>query len=202
MNTAVIVLRVLGLVGPPTSGLVLRLYQALRSTRPAAAQAGTPAAEKRQGSRVPLAAWVVAACLFLVSLCLPLTLPGLSDTALLILAVAGVLLEAAGSAIVLWARAALGVRWSLVPRAGRAVGLVTSGPFALVRHPVYLGVVVALAGIAVAFANWGALLACLLLVVPALLWRAKVEEELLADVFGEEYGLYRQRTKMLIPYVL
>jgi len=202
MYTAVIVLRVLALIGPSTSGLVIRLYQAHRSTVPAPAPPTLPAVEMRHGSRVPIVAWAVAGCLFVVALCLPLTIPRLTDTALLILAVAGVILEAGGSAIVLWARSALGARWSLVPRASRAAGLVTLGPFARVRHPVYLGVVVALAGIAAVFANWGALLACLLLVVPALLWRAKVEEELLADVFAEEYKLYRQRTKMLIPYLL
>ncbi|MGA2257416.1 MAG: isoprenylcysteine carboxylmethyltransferase family protein [Thermoguttaceae bacterium] len=202
MYTAVIVLRVLALIGPSTSGLMVRLYQAYRSTGPVPAPPAVPAAEVRQGSRVPMVAWAVAGCLFVVALCLPLTIPRLTDTALLVLAVAGVVLEAAGSAIILWARAALGARWSLAPRASRAAGLVTLGPFAQVRHPVYLGVVVALAGIAAVFANWGALLACLLLVVPALLWRAKVEEELLADVFSEEYRLYRQRTKMLIPYLL
>jgi protein-S-isoprenylcysteine O-methyltransferase Ste14 len=59
----------------------------------------------------------------------------------------------------------------------------------------------ALAGLALAFANWGALLVCLLLVVPALLWRAKVEEQLLGGVFGDQYQLYRQRTKILMPHL-
>lgn len=202
MGTALLLLRVLVLVGPPVAGLVLRLYQARRGTGPGATPTGGPAVQKRQGSRLPLVAWTIAGGLYLVALCLPSALPPWTESALLLLAGVGGVLTAGGTAVGLWARAALGARWSLVPRAGREAGLVTWGPFARVRHPVYLGVLAILAGVAVAFANWVALLVCLLLVVPALLWRAKVEEALLADVFGEEYRLYRRRTKMLIPYVV
>ena len=53
-----------------------------------------------------------------------------------------------------------------------------------------------------AFANWAAVLAFVLVVLPSLVWRAREEERVLTTVFGDEYRLYRQRTRMLIPYLL
>jgi protein-S-isoprenylcysteine O-methyltransferase Ste14 len=103
---------------------------------------------------------------------------------LLLLAAAALLLVALGTAVAVWARAILGACWSTAPRANAARALATAGPYARVRHPVYLGVLVALVGDALAFANWAALLLCVAWVLPALLWRARVEERLLADVYG------------------
>jgi protein-S-isoprenylcysteine O-methyltransferase Ste14 len=203
MTIALIVLRVLALVGPLAFGLVLRLHQAHSiSARPGISPEQPPAKE-HHGSRVPTVFTYCALLLFVVPFSLPFTtIPGLSDVALLALAGAGLVLAAAGLAIGYWARATLGAAWGLLPRAGGPTGLVTSGPYARVRHPVYLGFSLGLLGIAVAFANWVALLIFLLLILPGLAWRAVVEERVLADTFGEEYRLYRQRTKMIVPFIL
>ena len=123
----------------------------------------------------------------------------LESPVLLLLAVAGLLLVALGTTIASWARAALGASWSTAPKADATREPTTVGPFAWVRHPVYLGLFLALFGDALAFANWTALLIGLLWVLPALLWRAHVEERLLADVYGEQYQRYQQRTKRLLP---
>ena len=90
----------------------------------------------------------------------------------------------------------LGRSISLLPEARR---LVTSGPYALVRHPLYLGEMVAIAGIALQHLSAWALL--LLVLIWALqLQRMKYEELVLFQSFPE-YGDYMARTARLVPGV-
>ena len=87
---------------------------------------------------------------------------------------------------------------SLVIREGHR--LVTHGIYAHVRHPLYFGVLVALAGVPVyARSVNGALVLAAL--VPLILLRIRMEEELLVGQFGDEYRAYRARTKKLIPFL-
>ena len=126
--------------------------------------------------------------------------PG-GSTALL-LASSGSLLAVAGVALVVRSRAELGPAWSFVPKADQGTGLVTTGPYRLVRHPIYLGLALLAMGQALAFGSWPALLIVLFGIVPTFAWRACAEEKLLSRAFGERYAVYRQRTKMIIPYLL
>ena len=118
------------------------------------------------------------------------------------LALLGCLLALAGAALVLRSRAELGPAWSFVPKADQGTGLVTTGPYRLVRHPIYLGLALLAMGEALAFGSWPALMIVLSGVVPTFAWRARAEEKLLSRTFGERYAVYRQRTKMIIPYLL
>jgi protein-S-isoprenylcysteine O-methyltransferase Ste14 len=87
---------------------------------------------------------------------------------------------------------------SLVIREGHR--LVTHGLYRVVRHPIYLGVLVAISGVPVyASSVKGALVLALL--VPLILLRIRMEEGLLAEHFGDEYCAYRARTRKLIPFV-
>jgi protein-S-isoprenylcysteine O-methyltransferase Ste14 len=77
---------------------------------------------------------------------------------------------------------------------------VTSGPYRLVRHPIYSGILVAGIG-TVAALSW------LWLPVVALagvyfLYSARVEERQLSDEFPDRYPLYKRSTKMLVPFIL
>jgi protein-S-isoprenylcysteine O-methyltransferase Ste14 len=149
------------------------------------------------------AAGLLAFCL---ALCLPLVAPGLAtlnqeEPVQLSLAAAGLLLAVIGLAIATWARITLGASWTTAPKADATRELATSGPFARVRHPVYLGMFLALAGDAMVFANWVAFLIGLVWALPAMLWRARVEEHLLVDVYGEQYLRYRQGTKRFLPWL-
>jgi protein-S-isoprenylcysteine O-methyltransferase Ste14 len=87
-----------------------------------------------------------------------------------------------------------------VPKADR--GLVTTGPYRLVRHPIYLGLALLALGQALAFASWSALTIVVFGIVPTFAWRARAEEKLLSRVLGERFAVYRRRTKMIIPYLL
>jgi protein-S-isoprenylcysteine O-methyltransferase Ste14 len=203
MDTPLIVLRVIALFLPWLVGLLLRLSEQRRN-EPIPSPAPTAPTTERRGSTVPRAVFFAGTLAFLLALCLPLLASGLGTVELdlpilLLLAGAGLGLVAVGTAIACWARAALGASWSTAPKADTTGKPITAGPYAWVRHPVYLGVFVALLGDAVAFANWVALLIGLVWVLPSLLWRARVEEQLLVEVFGEAYERYRQRTKRLLP---
>src|SRR5262245_65591437 len=97
----------------------------------------------------------------------------------LVLAITGSALAVAGATIALRSRNALGPAWSLVPTADERAGLVTTGPYRVVRHPLYLGLSMLPAGAAVAFGNPSALLIVVLAVIPTFLWLAAREASVL-----------------------
>lgn len=157
-------------------------------------------ASQENGGRAPVTANIAAFALFLVLL--PTFSAGLDASMALPLALTGCLLALAGVVLVLKSRAALGPAWSLVPKADPGTGLVTTGPYRLVRHPIYLGLALLAMGEALAFGSWPALMVVLLGIVPTFAWRARVEDALLSHTFGERYETYRRRTKMIIPRLL
>jgi protein-S-isoprenylcysteine O-methyltransferase Ste14 len=111
---------------------------------------------------------------------------------------AGWVLTALGMLFAIWARVILGRNWSgrVVLKEGQE--LVSTGPYALVRHPIYTGLLVALAGTALYDGCWRALLGLALFAISFWL-KARSEENLLEREFGEQYDAYRARTPMLIP---
>ena len=152
------------------------------------------------GYRVPVVANVTAFAWFFSIL---LTLPGtLVGYAALLLALTGCILTVAGAAVVLRSRMELGPAWSLAPIAHEATGLVTTGPYRVVRHPIYLGLSMLALGQALAFASWPAFLVLLAGIIPTFVWRAAAEEKVLTATFGKRYALYQTQTKMIIPHLL
>jgi protein-S-isoprenylcysteine O-methyltransferase Ste14 len=77
--------------------------------------------------------------------------------------------------------------------------LVKDGPYRFVRHPVYLGTALALAGVTVVLRSWPALLCVALLFLPTELHRAKLEEQALAKKFGPEWETYARKTNFFLP---
>lgn len=110
----------------------------------------------------------------------------------------GVVLYIAGGALRLWPVFVLGRRFSGLVAIQPGHTLVTSGPYSVVRHPSYLGLLVLSLGWALAFRSGvGVLLA--VLTIPPLIARINAEEALLSSQFGSEYDAYRARTYRLIP---
>jgi protein-S-isoprenylcysteine O-methyltransferase Ste14 len=190
MSTLVIVLRTVSLLafaGPMLLGV---------SGRP---REPKTRASHEGGGRAPVAANLSAFGLFFPSL---LIFSGSSEASMALpLALSGCLLALAGAALVLRSRAELGPAWSFVPKADQGTGLVTTGPYRLVRHPIYLGLALLAMGEALAFGSWPALMIVLSGIVPTFAWRAHAEEALLSQKFGESYAFYRNQTKMIIPYL-
>ncbi len=76
-----------------------------------------------------------------------------------------------------------------------------SGPYRFVRHPVYLGMTVALAGVAISVRSWPGLIAVLGLFLPSEIYRAKLEEEALRKTHGAEWEAYADETGFLLPFL-
>jgi len=115
--------------------------------------------------------------------------------------VAGVLLTAVGLAFAIWARVALGGNWSGVVTVKQGHELVERGPYMIVRHPIYTGLILATLGTAITIGQWRALLA-VGLVIAALWFKLRVEERMMRETFGAAYDEYARRVSALVPFVL
>jgi len=80
--------------------------------------------------------------------------------------------------------------------------LVDFGPYRLIRHPSYTGLLIAFVGLAIYFGTWPGLAIMMVPITLALLYRIRVEEAALGERLGVQYEAYRARTKRLIPGVL
>jgi len=111
---------------------------------------------------------------------------------------AGVIVCVAGLAFAVWARVVIGRLWSgsVALKAEHAV--VRGGPYAITRHPIYSGLLLALLGTAITRDTKAALLG-LPLVFAGFFVKSKQEERLLVERFGPEYEKYRAEVPALIP---
>ena len=113
----------------------------------------------------------------------------------------GLALAMFGAALAILSRVMLGRNWSATVQLKQEHELITSGPYRLVRHPIYTGLLLLFLGNAVMVGDWRGLLAVAIVLVS--FWRKfRLEEVWLAEHFGEPYRLYQARTKALIPAVL
>jgi protein-S-isoprenylcysteine O-methyltransferase Ste14 len=114
-------------------------------------------------------------------------------------ALTGIVIMWLGLAVRAWSVATLGraFRTTVEVDAGQAV--VSRGPYRLVRHPSYTGLLLLAAGFGLSAGNWLALAVCLMLPLVGLLRRIQVEEAELTRVLGDPYVAYRERTKRLVP---
>jgi protein-S-isoprenylcysteine O-methyltransferase len=116
-------------------------------------------------------------------------------------AFAGVVLFVGGLFLRWWAIITLGRFFTVDVTIEKDHELVDRGPFRLVRHPSYTGVLLAFVGFALTLGNWAALLIILVPIFAAFIRRMKVEEEALSRALGSRYGDYMKRTKRLVPFV-
>jgi protein-S-isoprenylcysteine O-methyltransferase Ste14 len=112
----------------------------------------------------------------------------------------GLLLFALRLGFAIWARRVLGRNWGTPMSRKDEPELVTSGPYHLVRHPIYSGILVAGVGTAVAL-RWVWMIAVALAGV-YFAYSAAVEERYLTEQFPDTYPRYRRSTKMLVPFIV
>jgi protein-S-isoprenylcysteine O-methyltransferase Ste14 len=114
---------------------------------------------------------------------------------------AGVIILASGLAFAVWARRHLGRYWSGTVTLKDSHRLIRTGPYAIVRHPIYTGITTGMIGTAVALGEVRGLVAVAVLLA-AYLRKIRIEETWLTAEFGDEYRVYRREVKALIPWVL
>jgi protein-S-isoprenylcysteine O-methyltransferase Ste14 len=113
----------------------------------------------------------------------------------------GLAVTAGGLLFAAWASYHLGNNWSQAVTIKQGHELVTSGPHAIVRHPIYTGLLFGFIGMAVALGELRGVLAVGL--VFAVLWaKLRLEEKWIRGHFGESYDAYSQRVKVLLPYLI
>lgn len=112
---------------------------------------------------------------------------------------AGLALMVVGAAFNVLGRLYLASNWANQIKIYEGHWLVTTGPFAIVRHPLYASLIWMLVGGALVYANLAGLLLSVAVFVPMMYGRAKKEEALLTGAFGERYATYRRTTGMFLP---
>lgn len=114
-------------------------------------------------------------------------------------AIAGLFLSGAGLSFAAWSRMTLGRNWSAVASIKKDHELVKTGPYAIVRHPMYAGFLLAILGTALIVGKPVSFLA-FLFAVYGLIKKIQVEEPLLENQLPE-YTEYKKTTKALIPFI-
>ncbi|HUH84629.1 MAG TPA: isoprenylcysteine carboxylmethyltransferase family protein [Stellaceae bacterium] len=111
----------------------------------------------------------------------------------------GVVMVAAGLGFAVWARWYLGANWSGTVTVKVRHELIRTGPYRCVRHPIYTGLLLAIAGSALVLGEWRDAVAFGFALL-ALIVKSRVEERWMDETFPE-YQAYRQETAALVPFI-
>ena len=110
----------------------------------------------------------------------------------------GALLTVAGVAFAIWARRHIGKNWSAQVTIRKEHELIRSGPYARIRHPIYTGLLFAVAGTAIAIGEYRAVVAFAVIAIGFVV-KAKREEAFLATQFGPVFDEHRRQTGFFLP---
>ena len=114
--------------------------------------------------------------------------------------VTGTVFAIIGVALAIWSRQSLRNNWSGEVVITEGQQFIHSGPYAMVRHPIYAGILLALLGTTLISSTVGSLLGFVLAILS--LWqKACMEEQFLIVEFGEQYANYQRKVKFLIPFL-
>jgi protein-S-isoprenylcysteine O-methyltransferase Ste14 len=114
---------------------------------------------------------------------------------------AGAVLFAGGTLLLLWSQGAMGASWRIGVDAAERTALVTAGPFAVVRNPIFTGLVLSAAGLALLLPTATALASLALLVAAIELQVRAVEEPYLRRTHGDAYARYAARVGRFVPWL-
>lgn len=112
----------------------------------------------------------------------------------------GAAVTVAGLLFAVWARQHLGSNWSRAVTIKKDHELITTGPYALVRHPIYTGILTGFLGTAIALSQVRGFI-CFFLVFLVFWTKLRMEEAWMRSQFGETYATYTHQTAALVPYL-
>lgn len=114
------------------------------------------------------------------------------------LEIVGAILTVAGLAVAIWARLRLGANWSAQVSIRANHELIRTGPYRWIRHPIYTGMLIGLAGTALVLGeNRG--IVSFAIAAASFYFKARKEENFLAQEFGSRFQEHRQHTGMFLP---
>lgn len=113
----------------------------------------------------------------------------------------GAAITVAGLLFSIWARVTLGRNWSSSVTIKEGHELITAGPYGLVRHPIYTGLLTAFVGTAIAVGQMRGLVG-FALIFASLAYKLRLEEKWMRRQFGQTYIDYSRHTAALIPWLL
>jgi protein-S-isoprenylcysteine O-methyltransferase Ste14 len=112
----------------------------------------------------------------------------------------GAAVTVAGLLFAVGARQHLGSNWSRSVTVKQGHELITTGPYALVRHPIYTGILTGFLGTAIALSEVRGFIGFVLIFL--VLWaKLRMEEQWMRSQFGETYAAYAHQTTALVPYL-
>jgi protein-S-isoprenylcysteine O-methyltransferase Ste14 len=113
----------------------------------------------------------------------------------------GAAVTIAGLLFAVWAREHLGSNWSRCVTIKEGHELITTGPYAVVRHPIYTGILTGFLGMAIAISQVRGFIVFVLIFF--VLWiKLRMEEQWMRSQFGETYATYARHTAALVPFLL
>jgi protein-S-isoprenylcysteine O-methyltransferase Ste14 len=157
------------------------------------------ATKKDRGSRMVIRICVLPGVVLLVLS--PRILPAADIRPPLVSVIVGIVIFAAGEALRVWSKVALGRYFTYTVQTSSDQPVTTSGPYRFVRHPSYTGILLIAIGAGAALGNWLGLGALTLLTLIALAYRIHIEEIALLEDLGDRYRDFAEHHKRLIPFV-
>jgi protein-S-isoprenylcysteine O-methyltransferase Ste14 len=100
-----------------------------------------------------------------------------------------------------WSFRTLGRYFTFVVQTSGDQPVISDGPYGVVRHPSYAGILLAIMGVGLFIGNWWSLVLLTVVVAAALVFRIRVEERALLKSLGDNYAHYAVGHKRLIPFV-
>lgn len=112
----------------------------------------------------------------------------------------GAAVTVAGLLFAVWAREHLGRNWSRSVTIKEGHELISTGPYGVVRHPIYTGILAGFVGMAIAVSQVRGVVACVIFFI-AIWAKLRMEERWMRSEFGQTYADYAQRTAALVPFL-
>jgi protein-S-isoprenylcysteine O-methyltransferase Ste14 len=119
----------------------------------------------------------------------------------LVIGLSGTIITLLGVGFAVWARVHLGKYWSSMPAIRVNHKLIRTGPYSLLRHPIYTGLLCGIGGTAIIIGEPVGLIAFFLILV-VFLWKIRIEEKYLQEEFGDDYARYKKEVPALIPLLV